>query len=41
VGVRINHVSYFEGVVMRSHFAPCALAPSEFVKVPALLAGGQ
>ena len=41
VGVRINHVSYFKGAVMRAHFAPRALAPSEFMKVPALLASGQ
>jgi hypothetical protein len=38
VGVRINHVSYFKGAVMRAHFAPRALAPSEFMKVPASLA---
>ena len=37
VGVRINHVSYFKGAVMRAHFAPRALAPSEFMKVPAAL----
>jgi len=41
VGVRINHVSYFKGAVMQAHFAPRALAPSEFMKVPAALAGGQ
>ncbi len=40
VGVRINHVSYFKGAVMRAHFAPRALAPSEFMKVPVSLAGG-
>jgi hypothetical protein len=40
VGVRINHVSYFKGAVMRAHFAPRALAPSEFMKVPASLASG-
>ena len=38
VGMRINHVSYFKGAVMRAHFAPRALAPSEFMKVPASLA---
>jgi hypothetical protein len=37
VGVRINHVSYFKGAVMRAHFAPRALAPSEFMKVSASL----
>ena len=37
VGVRINHVSYFKGAVMRARFAPRALAPSEFMKVPASL----
>ena len=41
VGVRINHVSYFKGAVMRAHFAPRALASSEFMKVPAPLASGQ
>jgi hypothetical protein len=41
VGVRINHVSYFKGAVMRAHFAPRALAPSEFMKVPVSLVGGQ
>ena len=41
VGVRINHVSYFKGAVMRAHFAPRALAPSEFMKVPASLASAQ
>jgi len=40
VGMRINHVSYFKGAVMRAHFAPRALAPSEFMKVPASLASG-
>jgi len=40
VGVRINHVSYFKGAVMRAHFVPRALAPSEFMKVPASLASG-
>jgi hypothetical protein len=41
VGVRINHVSYFKGAVMRAHFAPRALAPFEFTKVPASLASAQ
>jgi hypothetical protein len=41
VGMRINHVSYFKGAVMRAHFAPRALAPSEFMKVPVSLASGQ
>jgi hypothetical protein len=41
VGVRINHVSYFKGAVMRAHFAPRALAPSEFMKVPASLASAR
>jgi hypothetical protein len=41
VGVRINHVSYFKGAVMRALFAPRALAPSEFMKVPASLASGR
>jgi len=40
VGMRINHVSYFKGAVMSARFAPHALAPSEFMKVPALLASG-
>jgi hypothetical protein len=38
VGVRINHLSYFRGAVMLAHFAPRAVAPSEFTKVPASLA---
>jgi hypothetical protein len=37
VGVRINHVSYFKGAVMRAHFAPRALPSSEFIRVPASL----
>jgi hypothetical protein len=37
VGVRINHVSYFKGAVMRARFLPRALGPSEFMKVPASL----
>ena len=41
VGVRINHVSYFKGAVMRAHFAPRALQPSDFMKVPVSLASGQ
>jgi hypothetical protein len=38
VDVRNNHVSYFKGAVMLAHFAPRAVAPSEFTKVPASLA---
>jgi hypothetical protein len=38
VGVRISHLSYFKGAVMLAHFAPRAVAPSEFTKVPASLA---
>jgi hypothetical protein len=41
VGMRINHVSYFKGAVMRAHFAPRALAPSEFMNVPASLASAR
>lgn len=41
VGMRINHVSYFKGAVMRAQFAPSALPPSEFMKVPASLTSGQ
>ena len=41
VGMRINHVSYFKGAVMRARFAPRALAPSEFMKVPVAIAGGR
>lgn len=41
VGMRINHVSYFKGAVMRAHFTSRALEPSDFMKVPASLAGGQ
>ena len=41
VGVRINHVSFFKGAVMRGHFAPRALEPSDFMKVPVSLASGQ
>lgn len=41
VGMRINRVSYFKGAVMRARFAPRALAPSEFIKVPAPLMGGR
>jgi DNA-binding beta-propeller fold protein YncE len=41
VGLRINHVSHFKGAVMRAHFAPRALASSEFMKVPASLVSAQ
>jgi hypothetical protein len=41
VGVRINHVSYFKGAVMRARFSPRALAPAEFMSVPGALAHGQ
>lgn len=41
VGVRINHVSYFKGAVIRAHCAPRALAPLEFMKVPASLASAK
>lgn len=37
VGERINHVSYFKGAVMRARFAPYALAPSDFMRVPETL----
>ncbi|MEP7355730.1 MAG: LamG-like jellyroll fold domain-containing protein [Anaerolineales bacterium] len=41
IGMRINHVSYFKGAVMRARFAPWAMAPSEFLKVPAALTVGS
>lgn len=41
VGMRINRVSYFKGAVMRARFAPRALAPSEFLKVPTALIVGR
>jgi hypothetical protein len=41
IGMRINRVSYFKGAVMRARFAPLALAPSEFLKVPAALTAGR
>ncbi len=41
VGMRINHVSYFKGAVMRARFAPRALEPSDFIKVPLSLASGR
>jgi Concanavalin A-like lectin/glucanases superfamily len=40
IGIRINHVSPFKGAVMRARFAPRALTPPEFMKVPASLRGG-
>jgi hypothetical protein len=39
IGIRINHVSPFKGAVMRARFAPRALSPADFMKVPAALAG--
>ncbi|HEX3755814.1 MAG TPA: LamG-like jellyroll fold domain-containing protein [Rhizomicrobium sp.] len=39
IGIRINHVSPFKGAVMRARFASRALAPSDFMKVPAALTG--
>lgn len=41
IGMRINRVSYFKGAVMRARFAPRALAPSEFLKVPVALTVGR
>jgi len=41
VGMLLNHASYFKGAAMRAHSAPRALAPSEFMKVPASLAIGR
>jgi hypothetical protein len=35
VGTRINRVNYFRGAVMQARFTPRALAPEEFIKVPA------
>jgi hypothetical protein len=37
-GERIRHVSHFKSA---AHFATRALAPSEFMKVPASLASGR
>ena len=41
IGMRINRVSFFKGAVMRARFASHALAPAEFLKVPAALMGGR
>ena len=35
VGVRMNHVNYFKGSVALARFTDHALAPAEFIKVPA------
>ena len=35
VGVRMNHVNYFQGSVALARFTDHALAPSEFLKLPA------
>ena len=37
-GVRVHHVSYLKSA---AHFATRALAPLEFMKVPASLANGR
>jgi hypothetical protein len=34
VGVRINHVNYFQGSVAQARFTAHALKPEEFLKVP-------
>jgi hypothetical protein len=36
VGVRINKVNYFKGAVRLARFSRRALAPAEFLKVPAV-----
>jgi hypothetical protein len=35
VGARINRVSYYHGAILEARFTPSALAPGEFLKVPA------
>jgi len=35
VGVRMNHVNYFHGAIAEARFTDRALAPAEFLKVPA------
>ena len=35
VGVRINKVNYFKGSIREARFTPRALAPEEFLKLPA------
>lgn len=35
VGVRINRMYYFKGAVRQARFTPRALAPAEFLKLPA------
>lgn len=35
VGVRMNHVNYFKGAIAEARFTPHALAPDQFLKVPA------
>ena len=39
VGARINRVSYFHGAILEARFTPRALAPEEFLTVPAGLNG--
>jgi len=41
IGVRINRVNYFKGAVFKLRFTPRALAASEFMPLPAALAGKQ
>jgi hypothetical protein len=35
IGTRINRVDYFHGAVLKARFTPRALAPSQFLKLPA------
>jgi hypothetical protein len=35
VGVRMNRVNYFKGSVALARFTDHALAPAEFIKLPA------
>ena len=39
IGVRINKVYWFKGAVLMARFTPHALKPSEFLKMPAKVAG--
>jgi len=41
VGVRINKVNYFKGSVREARFTRRALAPEEFLKLPAQTAAAR
>jgi Concanavalin A-like lectin/glucanases superfamily len=41
VGVRINHVDYFKGVILKARFSDVALKPAQFLHVPPALTQGD